>query len=417
MVVAPKRFLCWVGDELQWFLRIVLSASERFYWDNGFSKAASLAYTALFSLVPFVTLGFGILASFALSQGYVEGVEQFIIHQLVPAPEVAQQLIEFLHQVGQNVTALNVPMLAFFIVSSILLLNHIEYSLNETWQVFEPRPWVHRVGAFSAIILITPILALSAYVFVKLRVEPFLAGFNSTYFSSAYNYFVPFFLIFSSFVCVYYLVPKAPVRFRSAVFGAFFTAILFLSAYAGFAVYVERNVTYDKLYGAISAVPIFLFWLYIFWTVVLLGAEVTYQAQYLPRTGKIWKRTVHSVGDGQMVLSIQALVMITKAFLEGRRMPDYLEIAERLGCSSVVLRPALDALAHAEIISLGNSREKLFTLMRSPDKISLQEINEVLFKGGSSMKFSEEMKTLFAAFAPGRDPSQVTLLDVAKASA
>ncbi len=413
---TPKRAAEWLMDELKWLLRVLFSSVERFYWDNGFSKAASLAYTSLFSLVPFVTLGFGILASFALSQGYIAGVEQFIVNQFVPAPEVAKQLLTFLESAGRNATALGVPMLAFFIISSILLINHVEYALNETWQVFEPRPWVHRVGAFSAIILIAPVLALSAYVFVKLRLEPFLAGFQNTFLHSLYNYLVPFFLIFAAFVCLYYMVPKAPVRIKSTVFGAFFTALLFLTAYAGFAVYIETNVTYDRMYGAISAVPIFLFWLYVFWTITLLGAEVTYQAQYLPRKGQIWRRSVHSVGDGKMVLAAQALIMIAKAFLEGKRMPDYLEIAERLGCSSVVLRPALDVLARAEIISLGNSREKLFTLMRSPDKITLQEISQVLFKGGSSMNFPAEMASLFKAFQKQNDPERVTLMDLVKSA-
>ena len=415
VVAAPRRFAEWLLDELQWFVRVVLSAGERFYWDNGFTKAASLAYTSLFSLVPFVTLGVVILAPLAFSQGYIEGVEQFIVHQFVPASEVAQQLVDFLHKAGQNASALSGPMLAFFIVSSILLINAIEYALNETWQVFEARPWGHRIGSFSAIILIAPILALSVYVFVKLRLEPFLAGFQDGFLQSTFNYLVPFFLVFGAFVCLYYFVPKAPVRFPSAVFGAFLTAVVFLVAYGGFAYYIEVNVSYDRLYGAIAAIPIFLFWLYIFWTIVLLGAEATYQAQYLPRKGKIWKRSVHSTGDGQMVLAVQALVMICRAFIEGRKLPDYLEIAERLGCSSVVLRPALDALARAEIISLGNSREKLFTLMRSPDKITIEEINEVLFKGRSSMNFPRQMAALFQAFDQRQRAGETTLLDVIRA--
>ena len=415
VVAAPRRFAEWCFDELQWFVRVVLSAGERFYWDNGFSKAASLAYTSLFSLVPFVTLGVGILASFALPEGAIDGVEQFIAHQFVPSSAVARQLLDFLHNASRNMTALSVPMLAFFIVSSILLINAIEYALNETWQVFEPRPWTHRIGSFSAIILITPVLALSVYVFVKLRLEPFLAGFQNTFLQSLFNYLVPFFLVFCAFVCLYFLVPKAPVRFPSAVFGAFLTALVFLVAYGGFAYYIEVNVTYDRLYGAIAAVPIFLFWLYIFWTIVVLGAEATYQAQYLPRKGKIWKRSVHSVGDGRMVLAMQALTMICRAFLDGSKMPDYLEIAERLGCSSVVLRPALDDLARAELISLGSSRDKLFTLMRRPDKITLEEIHEVLFKGRTGMNFPAEMAFMFKSFENAEEAAQVTLLDLVQA--
>ena len=41
----------------------------------------------------------------------------------------------------------------------------------------------------------------------------------------------------------------------------------------GFVGYVS-NANYSKIYGALATIPIFLFWLYIVWTVVLFGASL-----------------------------------------------------------------------------------------------------------------------------------------------
>ncbi|MGI6524242.1 MAG: YihY/virulence factor BrkB family protein [Bdellovibrionota bacterium] len=400
---------------MRWVFRVISSAADRFYWDNGFSKAASLAYTSLFSLVPFITLIFGILASFALSEEYVAVVEEFIIRNFVPADGVGIQLNEFLQNVRVNVSALNLPMLVFFIVSSILLINTIENAINETWQVFEARSWSHKIGAFSSIILITPILILSVYVFVTLRIEPLLEKFGAQSLHSIvhplYNYLVPFLLMFAAFACLYYMIPKASVKFSAVVFGALFTSLVFVCAYWAFAIYIEKNASYEKLYGAIAAIPIFLFWLYIFWTIVLLGAEVTYQAQYLPLKGKAWKRSIYSMGDGQIVLAMQALVIICRSFLNGEKMPNYVEISDKLGCSSLMLKPTFYKLEHAGIISCSDIGDKRITLMRNPEKILLSEIKTILFGEGAAMRYPVEIGSAFYAFA-GKTEKDVTLQDI-----
>ena len=126
-----------VWEEIRWIARVIYSAADRFYWDDGFSKAASLAYTSLFSLVPFVTLIFGIFAFIALSEDKIASIEQFIITNFIPAENVAEQLGDFLANVRNNVSSFGLPMLAFFVVSSILLINSVEYALNETWQVLK----------------------------------------------------------------------------------------------------------------------------------------------------------------------------------------------------------------------------------------------------------------------------------------
>jgi uncharacterized BrkB/YihY/UPF0761 family membrane protein len=62
--------------------------------------------------------------------------------------------------------------------------------------------------------------------------------------------------------------------------GGLVAGLLFESAKQVFALYVQASPTYNMVYGAFAAVPLFLVWVYLSWLVVLLGAELTAAAAY-----------------------------------------------------------------------------------------------------------------------------------------
>jgi len=410
VVKLPKKTLEWLGDEVIYLCRVLISSGDRFYWDNGFSRAASLAYTTLLSLVPVLTLCIGFFASFERLQVYLAGLAPFILKQFLPHTQSAAEVVNKINEFAYTVRSMNVVTIPFIIVTGMLLINSIEYALNQIWQVYEARTVAHRIAIYCAILVLAPVLALSAY-YTSERVYPYIQH-HGDFLNWLYNLLLPFLIDFTAFASLYYLVPKAPVQFRGALFGAFFAAFLFDLAKEGFAIYIRSFPSYADIYGTLAAVPIFLFWLYCAWAVVLFGAEVTYQAQYLPRNGKLWKRTLLSVGDGRLVLGVQALVLIAKAFSEGRKLPNDLEIAEKLGCSSVVLKPALDALMKADIISRGDTHEMPLALKKSPGLISMSDIQRALLPSALTVHLPTEMKQLFSAFEEGHDPSHITLRDL-----
>jgi membrane protein len=438
VLAAPRSFWTWLCDELRWLVRVILSAADRFYWENGFSKAASLAYTTLLSLVPVTALIFGLLSTFRVAE--IDDVRRFVFSQFVPSTQAVDEVLEQLQLLNEkyssagqgvqaapaaqpgepadstsvNATAISFNVLAFavLVITSVLLLNSIEATLNEVWQVYEPRSIANRVKIFSSMLLIGPVLAVSAYFFAKFSTQH-LGSFGWwTSLSSIYNYLLQFLFDFGAFFALYFLVPKAPIRAASATFGAFVAAVLFGLAKTGFVVYVERYASYDAIYGAVAAIPIFLVWLYLAWTVVLFGAETSYQAQYLPRIGKGWKRSLLSVGDGTMLLALQSLLLIGRAFKEGRRMPNDWEIAEHLACSSAVLKPTLSALEKHGLIAHGDSGEMPLTLLRAPDKITLLELRNALYGSRQGLHFAAELGRLYAAFADRKLPATMTLDDL-----
>ncbi len=391
--------------ELRWCIRVLVSSLDRFYWDNGFSRAASLAYSSLLSLVPLTALCFGILGAAVQTQDSMAQVQQFLLQQFVPGAGF-QDLLPQIQQFSERMRGLNFFVLGTLVVMSLLLLNSIESTLNQVWQVFEARPITDRLAIFCAIIVLIPFFAVSGY-YTSAKVEPLFAGFDLL--TAAYQDALPFMIDFLAFVALYYLVPKAPVRFVPALFGAVTASLLFGFAKHWFAFYIVRFATYDRVYEALALVPIFLFWLYICWTVVLFGAEISYQAQHLPRAGTLLKRSLMSVGDGAMILAVQTLVLIARAFRDGKKIPNELEIAEELGCSSVVLKSSLVTLEQAGMIMRGEGRYMPLLLMRGPDCISIADIREAVFKKRASMFMAPAMQRMYKCFSPAGDPRAVTL--------
>jgi membrane protein len=82
-----------------------------------------------------------------------------------------------------------------------------------------------------------------------------------------------FLLTWLLFALCFILVPNRRVLIRHALAGAFLTTVLFNIARAGFVAFVS-NASYNVIYGALATVPIFLFWLYLVWVVILLGASL-----------------------------------------------------------------------------------------------------------------------------------------------
>lgn len=392
--------------QLKWLNRVILSSCDRFYWDNGFSRAASLAYSSLLSLVPLTALCFGVLAVFL---GSTDEVQTFLFKQFIPSTSALQELLPELQKFCDNIRNFNVLVLATLVVTSVLLLNSIEYALNQVWQVYEPRPLTDRLAIFCAIIVLIPFFAVSGY-YTKIKSDTFFATFDTI--NRVYEDILPFVIDLLAFGALYYLVPKAPVKVVPACFGASMAALLFGAAKHWFAVYVAQFASYNEVYVAFAAIPIFLFWLYISWSIVLFGAEVSYQAQHLPRSGTLWKRSLMAVGDGAMILAIQSLILIVRAFQRGEKVPNELEIAEQIGCSSVVLKSSLDALEQCGMIMRGEGRDMPLLLMKAPETITVAEVRDAIFKKRSGMFLGSEIGRMYAGFSGAQEPKDLTLVDL-----
>ena len=88
---------------------------------------------------------------------------------------------------------------------------------------------------------------------------------------------------------LYTLVPNRAVRWRDSLTGALLAAALLQILKAGFVIFVSQISSYNRVYGALAGIPIFLLWMYIFWLVLLMGAEITASLISLAQERRTWE--------------------------------------------------------------------------------------------------------------------------------
>ena len=130
---------------------------------------------------------------------------------------------------------------------------------------------------YWSVLSLGPILmALSIAVTSYIISLPMLSDTTSFEPVSKLLKFAPVMVSALAFMLLYSAIPNRPVPVKHALAGGLFAAILFEIAKRAFGYYVTNFPSYEAIYGALAAVPIFLVWLYLSWIVTLLGAEFTY---------------------------------------------------------------------------------------------------------------------------------------------
>jgi membrane protein len=88
------------------------------------------------------------------------------------------------------------------------------------------------------------------------------------------KYLIPFFFTFWMFFLIYKIVPNKRIHFKVALQVAFFTGLLWEVAKQFFGWYVLHLGRFSIIYGSLSTLAIFFFWIYYSAAIFLLGGEV-----------------------------------------------------------------------------------------------------------------------------------------------
>ncbi|MFP4026216.1 MAG: YhjD/YihY/BrkB family envelope integrity protein [Candidatus Brocadiia bacterium] len=175
----------------------------------------------------------------------------------------------------------------FLIVTAISLFNTIEQTLNSIWQVREKRPFWIKFTAFCTLLWLGPALIAASILLREQMAQQLSATFIgipvlSTLFTigaAIARYVLPFITVWLLLLAVYKFLPHTRVKFGAAGWGAFVGTILIQLARPGFGLYVSKAFKYQKIYGSLGAIPIFLLWVWLLWVLVLFGAEVAFTVQ------------------------------------------------------------------------------------------------------------------------------------------
>ena len=88
------------------------------------------------------------------------------------------------------------------------------------------------------------------------------------------NYVILFIVISAMFTVIFRILPDAKIRWRDALVGAMFTAVLFLIGKSLISLYLTKSDV-DITFGAAASVVIILVWVYYSSIILYFGAEFT----------------------------------------------------------------------------------------------------------------------------------------------
>jgi len=380
-----QRFLRFAVD-------LVRHCSSELRANDAGQMAGALTYRTIFGLVPLLMvsmLAFRLFGDMdAAARQLQAAAYSFFNYQVDPTrPEATafkEALDERLFQVMRTVAGLSFEAIGavgalLLIWAALGLLISFEDAANRIYRAPRGRSWPTRIGIYWTVLTLGPILLLvvlwaAQYWLGRAEGLPvvgplfaFLGEFGSLAGS------------FLSLTLLYKLFPNTHVRWRPALAGALVAAGLWGASKWAFGLYVSRALPYFKLYGAIGLIPLFLFWLYVNWLIVLFGLEIAFTLQAMK--GRVFERKdlrgALLSADPQWLLPVMAA--IARGFAGGLPVGRQ-SLAEELDLrleSVAELVGRLEAEGLVNQVALRGTEDVGLALALPPDRIPLARIVEL----------------------------------------
>lgn len=259
------------------WVQFVVFLIKNFLNDNCTQKAASLTYTTLLSLVPILTLVLVTLSLIPQLASAKQQIQEAISRNLLPS--AGSQVADYIQQFTSNASNLSVIGAVALLFTTLSMLFTIERAFNEIWRVEKKETTLFNLLRYWAIVTIAPFVLGTAFI-VSSTVQS-LSFLNQSFGGYAIDWAVwvhiaSVLVMTLGFVGIYWFIPRCQVRFKHALVAGIITGIIFELLKQFFGLAVSNFTSYEAVYGAFAALPLFLLWVYISWNVILLGVEISY---------------------------------------------------------------------------------------------------------------------------------------------
>jgi membrane protein len=245
---------------------------QRFRDDRLGQTAGSLTFTTTIALVPMVTVALAVLTAFPMFADFQTVLQKRLVESLVPE-NISRQVLGYLTLFASKASRLGVAGVMALLISALALVFTIDRTLNAIWRVRKRRPLAHSMLLYWTAITLGPLLMgaslvmMSQFVAVSRGAVPDLVGNLRWVFS-----LLEFLLLSWAVSALYRFVPYTQVRWSHALVGGIWVAAATEAARKVLVYYFGQIPTYSVVYGAFATVPILLVWIYLAWSIVLIGA-------------------------------------------------------------------------------------------------------------------------------------------------
>ena len=305
---------------------IVLSIIKKFILAMKFfntkgvmDSAYALTYSTLLSIVPILAVVFAIARGF----GFSKYIEDWFREALSGQPQVAETIIGFVNSylVHTHSGIILGVGLVFMLWTVIMLTRNVEQTFNNIWQVTLKRSILRTFTDYLAMFFMLPIIIVlvsgisifMANIVTQTR-EYLLLG---PMMHIAIDV-MPYFIMSVVFITLYVFMPNTKVKISYAIVTGILAGVA-MQLLQYFYIHSQMFISgYNAIYGSFAALPLFMLWVQISWTICLFGAELSYTNQnleefaFLAKTDDISHRY-------RLMMSAIILSKICKRFAEGKK--------------------------------------------------------------------------------------------------
>jgi membrane protein len=361
------------------FLRVCMLVIKGFKEDMCPIHASALTFISVMALVPFLVILFAIAKGFGF-----EKASAMMIEKTAGMPEAFQQAVTNIISTVESASAgtLGSVGTALFLWVAIKMLSSIEDTFNLVWGIKTPRTLFDKIRNYIVIMVAAPILLIVANAGM-----PVLIGFAEklTWMGPVLSLalsLVPIAVMALAFTIIYITLPNTKVKFSAAFTGAFVSALLtviFQFAIIKLGIGVSK---YNKIYGALAAIPIFLFWVHTSWMILLMGAEVSFSIQNAGTYARE-RLAVNPSARSRLCLAFALMKKITAAFATGKGPFDTIAYGTANRVPVRLINDVIHILAANGLVAEAAEQKGCYTLLRDPADVSARAIADAVLNEGA----------------------------------
>lgn len=369
--------------------RIYILAFKGFFEDRASVRAAALTYFTMLSIVPIFAIAFVIARNFGFEDRLHEVINNNIGQEDIMT-WLTNLVDELLEKTKGGILAGVGGVILFW--SVIQVLNNIEASFNDIWQIRKARSPMRKFSDYLAIIILSPFaIGLSGSVMVKIQstaaqmelFKPLIVFLIKS---------VPYVSMWILFTIVYIVMPNTKVKFKYAVIAGIFAgtvALIFQSLYQDLQIGVFR---FNTLFGSIAFIPLFLLWLQITWLIVLMGAEISFAYQNIENY-EFEEDALNLSHNNKRILTLLISYHIIKNFEEGGEPWNSDTLSHELGIPIRLVNELVFELVNAGILAelaSDNQKDRSYQPSIDINKLTVEYVyNQLELVGSDQMVVHE----------------------------
>jgi len=267
------------GKEVLAKLHVVWKALKKFDDDHGFFLSSGITFNLLICLVPLMLLFLSLAGIYLYSDREVLNHIRSYFENAVPTLD--PRIMKNIFRIIRDRKIVGLLGMGGLIWTSSWVFSSLRIALNIVFRADKGRGVLRGKAIDLSMIILVMVLLLMSMSLTS--VIAFIQKYGFSLFFDLrpitrfiIKYLIPFFFTYWMFFLIYEIIPNKKVPLKPALQAAVFSSLFWEVAKQLFGGYVLHLGRFSMVYGSLSFLAIFFFWIYYSSAVLLLGGEVAY---------------------------------------------------------------------------------------------------------------------------------------------